>query len=327
MKDRPLRWGILGTANINRALINPLRTSERNNLLAVASRVKDRAEDYARQNKINRAYGSYAGLLDDPEIDVIYIPLPNHLHAEWTIKAVQAGKHVLCEKPLALNLAEVDAISSSAEKYHKLVVEAFMYRSHPQTLKVKEIIASGKLGRVRLVRGSYTYMDNNPYSYRWNHAMGGGSLWDVGCYPLSYARAMVGEEPLGVFGWQVTGSTGVDEMFLAQMRFPGNVFAQFDCGVRIPYCVFMEFIGDEANLFIPNPFNPGTKEFLYLTKKRNVEKIKVKGADPYQCEVEDMADAILLGKPPRVSLADSHANTAAMLALFESASSGKSIRI
>ncbi|MBE3067232.1 MAG: Gfo/Idh/MocA family oxidoreductase [Chloroflexi bacterium] len=327
MPTPPLRWGLLSTADINKALLDPLRTSKRNRLLAVASRSQDKAGEYARKNKVKRAYGSYADLLADPDIDVIYNPLPNNMHAEWTIKAVQAGKHVLCEKPLALSLAEVDTMSAAAEKYGKVVAEAFMYRTHPQTLKAQEILANGKLGKVKLVRGSYTYPGTDPDNYRWKPEMGGGGLWDVGCYPLSYTRALLGAEPLEVFGWQVTGPTGVDEVFTAQLHFPEDVFAQFDCSVKIPYHVFMEIVGDEATLIIPNPYNPGVKETLYLTRGGKVETIVVKGTGSYIGEVEDMADAILLGKPPRVSLADSRANTAAILALFESARTGKPVTI
>ncbi len=322
-----LRWGFLSTARITKALLDPLRNSKRNQLLAVASRSQDNADEYARKHKVKRAYGSYVDLLADPEIDVIYNPLPNHLHAEWTIKAIQAGKHVLCEKPLALSLAEVDAMSAAAESSGKLIAEAFMYRSHPQTLKTREIVADGRLGKIKMVRGSFTFMMTNPDDYRWKPEMGGGGLLDVGCYPLSYTRFVLGAEPLEVFGWQVTGPTGVDELFTAQLRFPQNVFAQFDCSIKIPYHVFMEIVGDEATLIIPRPFNPGPKEKLYLTKDGKTETIAVKGTESYLAEVEDMADAILLNKPPRVSLSDSRANTAVILALFESAKTGKPITI
>ena len=322
-----LRWGLLSTARITKALLDPLRTSKRNQVLAVASRTQDKADEYARKHKVKRAYGSYADLLADPDIDVIYNALPNHLHAEWTIKAVQAGKHVLCEKPLALTLAEVDAMSAAVEKYGKVVAEAFMYRSHAQTLKVRELVTDGKLGKVRLVRGSYTYPGTDPDNYRWKPEMGGGGLWDVGCYPLSYIRFVLGAEPLEVFGWQVTGPTGVDEIFTAQLRFPEDVFAQIDCSVKIPLHVFMEIVGDEATLIIPNPYNPGVKETLYLTRGGKTETIAVKGTEPFCGEVEDMADAVLLGQPPRVSLADSRANTAVILALFESAKTGKPVTI
>jgi predicted dehydrogenase len=327
MPTQPLRWGLLSTARINKALFTPLRTSKRNRLLAVASRSQEKADAYAHEKRIQRAYGSYEALLADPEIDVIYNPLPNHLHAEWTIKAVEAGKHVLCEKPLALSLDEVDAMAAAAERHSRVVAEALMYRTHPQTLKVKQLVDSGKLGKVKVVRGSFTYDETPSDSYRRNPEMGGGGLWDVGSYPLSYMRMILAAEPLEVFGWQVTGPTGVDEMFAAQLRFTGDVYAQFDCSVKIPYHTFMEIVGDEGTLNVPNPFNLGARETLYLTKSGKTEAITVKGPGPYFSEVEDMADAILLGKPPRVSLADSRANVAAILALFESAKMGKPVTL
>jgi xylose dehydrogenase (NAD/NADP) len=327
MPTAHLRWGFLSTARIGKSLLNPLRVSKRNELLAVASRSQEKADEYARLNKIKRAYGSYDELLADPDIDIIYNPLPNHLHAEWTIKAVQAGKHVLCEKPLALSLDQVDAMSAAAERYGRVVTEAFMYRSHIQTLKAQEIVAGGKLGVVKILRGSFTFMLTRPDDYRRKPEMGGGGLWDVGCYPLSYIHTLLGAEPLEVFGWQVTGPTGVDETFAAQLRFPNDVFAQFDCSIKVPYHVFMEVVGDEATLIIPNPFNPGMKEKFYLTRESRTETVALMGTEPYVSEVEDMADAVLLGKPPRVSLADSRSNAAAILALFESARTGKPVTL
>jgi predicted dehydrogenase len=327
MTTQPLRWGLLSTAHINRSLIPPLRTSKHNRLLAVASRTQEKAGAYARERKIPRSYGSYEALLADPDIDVIYNPLPNHLHAEWTIKAVEAGKHVLCEKPLALSLAEVDAMSTAAQKCGKVVAEAFMYRTHPQTLKVREIVARGSLGRIKLVRGSYTYKHEGGEDYRLHPEQGGGSLWDVGCYPLSYTRAVLGAEPLEVFGWQGTGPTGIDETFTAQLRFPDEVYAQFDCSFAIPYHVYMEIIGTEGTLIVPRPFNPGQSEKIYLTQEGKTKSLLVIGMDPYLSEVEDMANAVLLGKPPTISLADSRANTASILALFESARTGKPVKV
>ncbi|MEZ0397232.1 MAG: Gfo/Idh/MocA family oxidoreductase [Anaerolineales bacterium] len=330
MSSRTLRWGLLSTARINRKLIEPLRMSKRNRLAAVASRSQEKAEAYARQHRIPKTYGSYEALLADPQVDVIYNPLPNHLHAEWTIRALEAGKHVLCEKPLALSLEEVDAIAAAARQHGRVVAEAFMYRTHPQTLEVQRLVQTGELGEIRLVRGSFTFMLDNPGDYRLDPAMGGGALWDVGCYPLSYTRAVLGAEPLEVFGWQRLGETGVDRAFVAQMRFPGEVFAQFDCSFDLPYHVFMEIVGSDATLIIRTPFCPGLNEKLYLVderKKKKTQVILVKGLPPYLSEVEDMADAVLEGKPPLVSLADSRANTAAILALFESARTGRAVKI
>jgi len=327
MAKKILRWGFLSTANINKALYRPLHTSKRNRLLAVGSRSQDRADAYAKEWKIERAYGSYEALLADPDIDVIYNPLPNHMHAEWTIKAIEAGKHVLCEKPMALSLAEVDAMVAAAQRYGKVLAEAFMYRTQPQTLKVQEILASGVLGRIRIVRGSYTYSMATTTDIRLIPEMGGGALWDIGCYPLSYARMVLGTEPLVVLGWQILGSTGVDETFVAQLNFPDDVFVQIDCSFRIPYHTFMEIIGDKGTLNISRPYNPEAIENLYLTVDKKTKPILVKGPGTYISEVEDMADAVLLGKPPRMSLADSRAEIAATLALLESARTGKPVTL
>ncbi len=317
-----LRWGILGAARISRALIPPLRASARNELAGVASRSYERAEAHAEQWNIPRAFGSYEAMLADPDIDVIYNPLPNGLHAEWTIKAAQAGKHVLCEKPLAVSPEEVDAISDAAKRAGVVVAEAFMYRHHPQTLKVKELVDQGAIGKLRLVRGSFTFNLTREGDVRLDPALRGGSIWDVGCYPISYARYVVGAEPVDVFGWQVTGSTGVDEVFVGQMRFARNVFAQFDCGFRAPLRAHLEIVGSEGTIGVPRPFKPGVNEQILVTRGDDVQTITIPGQELYLGEVEDMADAILLSKAPRVSLADSRGNVAAIVALLRSAREG-----
>lgn len=325
--NKVLHWGLLSTARINNALITPLRASKRNKLVAVASRSQASADAYAKEKKILQAHGSYESLLADPDIDVIYNPLPNHLHAEWTIKAVEAGKHVLCEKPLALSVAEVDAVKAAARQHGRVVAEAFMYRHHPQTLKVQELVKSGSLGTVKLIRGSFSYMLSRKGDVRLNPEWGGGSIWDVGCYPISYARSVLGGEPLEVFGHQVIGPTGIDDTFVGQMRFANDVLAQFDSSFVIPFHVFMEIIGSEGTLSIPNPFKPNENEKIYVTRDGKTETIKIKGQELYIGEVEDMADAILLGKEPRVSLDDSRANVHAIKCLLESAQFGKAVKI
>ncbi|MGZ9223083.1 MAG: Gfo/Idh/MocA family protein [Anaerolineales bacterium] len=327
MTDKVLNWGLLSTARINRALITPLRASKRNKLLAVASRTQESADRYAREWKIPRAHGSYEALLADPEIDVIYNSLPNHLHAAWTIKAVEAGKHVLCEKPLALNVGDVDAMREAASKHGRVVAEAFMYRHHPQTLKVQEMVKSGSLGDLKLIRGSFSFVLSREGDVRLDPAMGGGSIWDVGCYPISYTRIIAGATPLDVFGWQVTGPTGIDETFVGQMRFDHEVHAQFDCSFAIPFHAFMEIIGSEGTLNIPSPFKPGVDEKIFLTRGDKTETIKIKGQELYIGEVEDMADAVLLRHSPRISLDDSRANVAVIYALLESARAGKPVKL
>jgi predicted dehydrogenase len=323
--DQILNWGLLSTAKINRALIKPLRASPRVRLLAVASRSESSASDYAREWNIPRAHGSYEALLNDPEIDVIYNPLPNHLHAEWTIKALRAGKHVLCEKPFAITLDEADAMIAASKETGKVLTEAFMYRHHTQTLKVKEIVDSGALGKLQLIKGAFTFMLTREGNFRLVKEMGGGSIWDVGCYPISYARMIVGSDPLEVFGWQVSGNSGSDDAFFGQMKFKDEIHAQFDSGFKSPSRSYIEIVGSKAALQIPNPFKPGLKNEIILKREEDEEIIKIKGSELYLGEVEDLSEAILTGKAPRISLEDSRGNIAAILALLKSAETGKPV--
>jgi predicted dehydrogenase len=322
-----LNWGFLSTARINRALVQPLQVSKRNHLLAVASRTQEAADAYAKEKRIERAHGSYESLLADPDIDVIYNSLPNHLHAEWAVKAVEAGKYVLCEKPLALSVDEVDAIKYAAHKHGRVVAEALMYRHHPQTLKVQEVVKNGSLGALKMIRGSFNFMLTREGDVRLNPDWGGGSIWDVGSYPISFTRMVVGAEPVEVFGWQVEGPTGIDESFIGQMRFDGDIHAQFDSSFVIPFHAFMEIVGSDGTLSVPRPFKPGVNEKIYLTRGEKTETILVKEQELYLGEVEDMADAILLGREPRVSLEDSRANVRVIRALLDSSRTGVPARL
>jgi predicted dehydrogenase len=324
---RPLAWGILGTARINRMLIPPLRVSPGNRLVAVASRERARAEAHAHEWQIERVHGSYETLVADPEIDVVYIPLPNHLHAEWTIKAARAGKHVLCEKPLALSVDEVDQLAAAAREAGVVVAEAFMYRHHPQTIKAKEILDSGAIGGLRFVRGSFSFPLTRPNDVRLRPEWGGGCLWDVGCYPLSFARFLVGGEPIEVWGAQVLGSTGIDETFAGQARFPGDVLFQLDAGFRSAPRAEMELAGSEGTLRVSHPFRPEREHPLLLTRDGRTEEIAVPGEDRYLLEIEDLAAAVRGERAPLVSLADSRANVAALVALYRSAREGRPIKL
>jgi len=320
-----VRWGILGAARIARAIVPPIETSPRNTLLAVASRSAERAKEAAREWGAPRSFGSYEDLLSDPEIDAVYNPLPNSLHTEWTVRAVEAGKHVLCEKPLALTIADVDRITEAARAAGKVVAEAFMYRHHPQTARVRELVRSGALGTPHLVRGSFTFRLNRPGDIRLDPNLGGGSLWDVGCYPVSYARTILAEEPRQAFAWQKLGASGVDLTLAGQLSFPSGTLLQFDCGFDAPFRAEIEVVGSEGCLRVPRPFKPGSGETLVLTRGDVSETLEVEGQDLYLGEVEDLADAILLGRPPRIGLDDSRANTAALLALYRSAREGRPV--
>lgn len=317
-----LNWALLSTARINGALIPPLKASERNVLYGVASRDQAKADAFAALNGIPKAYGTYEAMLADPDVHVVYVPLPNHLHAEWSIRAMQAGKHVLCEKPLAITLGEVDAMITAAQATGRVLMEAFMYRHHAQTLKVQELVQSGALGELRLIKGAFSFNLKNDNDVRLVRAYGGGSLWDVGCYPVSYCRTLAGAPVAEVYGQKVAGRDGVDEIFTGELRFANGVVAQFDSGFALPGRWYMEIVGSEGTLSIPEPYKPGINNRVTLTREGGSEIVEIPGGELYAGEVENMADAILTGAATRVSLADSRANVATLLGLYRSADVG-----
>jgi D-xylose 1-dehydrogenase (NADP+, D-xylono-1,5-lactone-forming) len=327
VSDHVFRWGLLGTARINRALIPPLRASQDNRLLAVASRDAARAAAYAREWGIERAHGSYEALLQDEEIDAVYIPLPNHLHAGWAIKAAAAGKHVLCEKPLALSVAEVDAVEAAARAHGVVIAEAFMYRHHPQTLKARQLVDEGAIGDLRFVRGSFSFPLDNPGDFRLRPEWGGGSLWDVGCYPLSFTRFLLGQEPVEVFGAQMTGPTGIDLTFAGQLEFANGVLAQIDCGFASAFRAEMEVVGTAGVLRVRHPWKPLAEQPILLTRGDTTEAVPVEAKDRYLLEIEDLAEAARTGRPSRVTLAESRGNVATIVALLQSARENRPLRL
>jgi xylose dehydrogenase (NAD/NADP) len=330
MADRRLRWGLICTARINRSLIPPIRTSDRSELVAVASRNLGRAQEYAREWDIPRAHSSYQSLLDDPGVDVIYNALPNDLHCEWTVKAADAGKHILCEKPLALTVEEVDRMAEASRRNGVVLQEAFMYRYHPQTLKAQELARQGAIGELRLVHGVFTFILDRPGDVRLDPSKGGGSLWDVGCYPVSCARAIAGADPVEVFGWQVLGDSGVDMTFAGEMRFANGALAQFDSGFASPSRWGIEVVGSEGIMLLANPFKPGVADEpsgIRLIRDGREELLPVEDIDAYLCEVESMADCVLDGAEPTLPLSDSRGNVATLNALYESARTGSVVSV
>jgi D-xylose 1-dehydrogenase (NADP+, D-xylono-1,5-lactone-forming) len=322
----PFRWGLLSTARINRAIIPPLRASARHALVAVASRDPARAAAYAREWEIPRVHAGYEALLDDPDIDAIYNPLPNALHAAWTIRAARAGKHVLCEKPLATTVADVDAIAEAAAAAGVVVAEAFMYRHHPQTLRLQALVSDGAIGAVQLVRSAFTFVLTRPGDVRWDPAMGGGSLWDVGCYPVSMARLLAGAEPDEVFGHSRLAPAGVDDAFTGQMVL-GAIVAQFDCGFRAPLRTHLEIVGTEGVITVPAPFKPGADARLLVSRGDDTQVVTVEDQPLYIGELDDLAEAAAGRKQPRITLADSRGTVAAIVALYESARAGVPVTV
>jgi len=316
-----LRWGLLSTARINRRLIPAIRAAQRAELVAVASRSQARADAYAAEWRISRAHGSYQALLDDPDIDAVYISLPNSLHAEWTTRAAQAGKHVLCEKPLALNVAECDQIIAAAEAAGVVAAEAVMYLYHPLLHKARELVRDGAVGQVKLVRGSFSFFLDRPDDVRWRPELGGGSLWDVGSYPVSFIRWMAGE-PEQVFGWQTSTDSGIDETFAGLLRYESGVLGVFDSSFCQPFRVQAEVMGSTGTLTIERPFPIDSQSRITLRRDSKEKKITVPQANAYRCQVEALTAAALDGATLPVPLSSSRANVATLAALYVSAREG-----
>jgi xylose dehydrogenase (NAD/NADP) len=303
----PVRWGIVSTAEINRLVIPGAQASPEVELAAVASRDRARAEAYARAWGIPRPYGSYQELLDDPEIEAVYISLPNTLHCEWSIRAVEAGKHVLCEKPFSRHAAEVEAVFDAAEGAGRLVSEAFMYRHNPQTARLRELVSDGAIGELRLVRSTFSYSLYDTANIRLQEAVDGGALMDVGCYCVSGTRLLAGE-PESVYGAAWTGPSATDWVFAATMSLPGNVLAVFDCGTALPDRDELEAIGSEGSLFLDDPWHC-RRPLLELRRGGEVERIDLRPVDSYRLELENLSEAIrgeaelLLGRADAVAQA------------------------
>jgi len=315
-----LRWGILGTARINRRLIPAIRLAPRSELAAVASRTRARAEVYAAEWAVPRAFEGYQALLDDPAIDAVYISLPNSLHVPWTLAAVAAGKHVLCEKPMALDPADIDRIHAAATAAKVVVEEGFMYRHEPLTAKVLELVQGGALGSVRAIVSGFTFNLAHDTDPRLDPALGGGSLWDIGCYPVTYARLLAGRDPKMVFGAAHWHAAGVDEEFMGMLRFPGGTTATIYSGFRAALRTWLEVIGSEASLTVPNPFKPGLRETLEVERDGRIETIAVAGSpELFVRQVEHFENSALDGAPSVVTLADSRHAAATLSALLDSA--------
>jgi predicted dehydrogenase len=318
-----LRWGLLSTARINRLIIPAIRASARSDLTAVASRTLDRAQAYAAEWKIPRALGSYEALVNDPDVDAIYISLPNSFHVEWTVRALEGGKHVLCEKPLALAVEDVDRIQAAATRASRVAAEAFMYRHHPLTHAAEAVVKSGRLGAVRGFKGAFTFPLTREGDVRLDPALGGGSLWDVGCYPVSYACFLAAAAPVDVFGWQHSSPSGVDLEFAGMMRFADGSVAQFDSGFVGPLRAEMEVVGRVAALRIKRPFRTDDMSRLLLTTGDDTEALPFDSQPSFAGEIADMEAAALDGRPPRISLSESRRTVQTICALYASARSGQ----
>jgi predicted dehydrogenase len=315
-----MRLGIVSTAHINRLVIPGAHASDKVELVAVASRDRRRAEEYAARWEIERAYGSYDALLEDPDVDAVYVSLPNNLHCEWSLRAVEAGKHVICEKPFGRRAAEVAEVFDAAERAGRLVTEAFMYRHNPQTARLVELVREGAIGELRLIRSAFSYSLYDPENIRLRTDVEGGALMDVGCYCVSGSR-LLGGEPERVYGEAWIGPTGTDWVFAGTLRFPGDVLAVFDCGTALPERDELEAIGSEGSLLLDDPWHC-RKPVVELRRDGGVERLELEPIDSYRLELENLSDAIHGEAPLLLGREDAVAQARALEALQRSLDSG-----
>lgn len=329
-----LRWGILSTANINRALIPQMQLSPRSQLVAVASRDLEKATSYAAKWDIPKAYGSYEALLADPTIDAVYISLPNTFHAEWTIAAANAGKHILCEKPIVQTVADLEAVKQAASKNKVHLVEAFANLHHPQQHQVRDLVRNGRIGTLQQINGwFYFYLSpERADNIRLSATLGGGSLWDIGVYSsaLSVFYANDGNAPTSVWGTRIVGESGVDTSFTGQMRFGNGVTAQIRCGFNNAFRQGLRLVGSAGLIDVPEPHNlTGESETKIIVTNTSGEQeiIIVPAKNTYLSEVEAMEASVLDGAKPRLPLSLSRAFLQTVLALHESAQTSSLVHL
>jgi len=326
-------WGLLSTARINRLVLAGARLSDHVDVIAVASRDRARAEAYAREYSIEQAYGSYDALLEDPAVEAVYISLPNSMHVEWTLRALAAGKHVLCEKPFSRWAHGVEQAFDLADRERLVLSEGFMWRHHPQTATLARLVAEGAIGRLRMIRAAFSFQlaavhgADDPRS---RPELDGGSLMDVGCYCLNAFRLLAGE-PERVYAEQVVGASGVDVCFAATLRFPGDVVAHFDCGFVIPYRGELEVMGDQASLHVDDPWHihaPGIElRREPEPEKITAERIQLEPANSYRLELENVSDAIRGAAPLLLGRNDALGQARAIEALYRSAEAGVPVEL
>ncbi len=324
MKKNTLKWGILGTARIAQNKIIPaIKSSRRNELYAVASRSLTKAEEFARLNVIPKVYGSYEELLRDETVQAVYIPLPNSLHKSWTIAAINAGKHVLCEKPIGLNQAEAREMAALAEEKGVILMEGFAYRYHPRYEKLFEMVSKGAIGSPRYIHSTFTFNITNPNDIRLVPELGGGALMDVGCYCIDISRQLTEREPVSVQAQFYEGNTGVDLQVAATLDFGDNIYAQFEAAFNTTKQQSIKIAGNEGSLIIQNPFLSGGKRTRAVLSSEEEEKtMHFWGKNEYK-HMFDHFQRLVAGKAePRYPLSHSIADMRIIDAIKQSMQDG-----
>jgi predicted dehydrogenase len=320
-----LRLGLLSTARINDDILQGAAPSSDVEVVAVGSRDPARAETYAREKGIGRAHGSYEELLADPAVDAIYNSLPNSLHVPWTLRALEAGKHVLVEKPFDRRPEEVARAFDAADAAGLIVMEAFMYRHHPQTKKLREVVAAGSIGELREIRSTFTYQLDDPTDVRLFSELDGGSLMDLGCYCISGSRLLAGEPEL-VEGTQVIGGDGVDVHFTGTLTFDGGVVSRFECGFDSPQSSTLEAIGSEGSAFVNEPWSC-SEHAIALRRGCHTARVEVEDVDRYRLQLENFAAAIEGRAAPLLARPDALGQARTIEALYRSAESGAAVGV
>lgn len=326
--NRKIRWGVLGYARIARESVIPaLLRASNSEFSALASRDESKLVEARSRYDIPRIYVGYEELLRDPAIDAVYIPLPNAQHREWTIRAAEHGKHILCEKPLGLNAGEVRQMTAACAANKVTLMEAFMYRYTDRVAQVREILRSGELGEIKFINASFRYPLDRPDSIKWDPALGGGSLYDVGCYPVNFIGFVVDEilgqpgsgiaKPESVSAESISAG-GIDVIFSALLKYPADLIAAAHCGFNAQKRIAAEIIGTKGILEIPDTYfdNAGS---LTLIRGEERREIPVAKSDRYRLEIEDFADAILQKRPPAFGLAETLRNAEVLDRLFATA--------
>ena len=292
--------------------------------MAIGSRDRARAEAQAAELGIERALGSYEEVLEDPGVDAVYIPLPNSLHVEWSIRALDAGKHVLCEKPLSRHPEDVERAFDAAERAGRVLTEGFMWRHHPQARRLVELLPT--VGEVRLVRTAFSFPLADPDDVRHSRELEGGALMDVGCYCVSGSRLVAGE-PLEVSAVQVEGGKGVDVRLVATLRFPSEVLAHIDCALDLAVRDELEVVGSEGSLFLDDPWHSRNPVIEVRAGDGTVEHVEAEAADPYACELRDLAAAVAGERAPLLGREDALGQARTIAALYESAATGQLVSL
>jgi D-xylose 1-dehydrogenase (NADP+, D-xylono-1,5-lactone-forming) len=322
-----LRLGLLSTARINDSILAAAEAADRFEVVAVSSRDAGRAEAYARKHRLARAHGSYDALLADSEVDAIYVALPNGLHHEWTLRALRAGKHVLCEKPYTRRPAEAEEAFALAERSGLVLMEAFMYRHHPQTAIVADLVEGGVLlGRLRSIRATFTFRLERDDDARLLPELDGGSLMDVGCYCVSGSRLLAGE-PVRVQGERVLGESGVDLAFYGTLVFEDEVVAQIDSSFTLPRFQRLEAFGEDGSLHVEAPWRPDWGGAVLLRRGAETTRIEVTSADMFWLELENLADAVAGRARSLLGRNDALGQARALDALLRSAAEGRAVTL